>query len=185
MRGARGEGSFGMGSESGVRSLVWHGASAAIFAEVTDREDAGCYEKKAASMKLLAKRDGGKQNEKDLQYENAENSRARAQVALPWTPVRKRIASSYILVLVFFLALTSRFASSDVCGNGNPCGEPKETKKQVKRCKGVGIPKFSGPGPYRDRTQVDQGRNGEPALRAQGGLADTCLGVKRPRGERA
>jgi hypothetical protein len=55
MRRARGEGSLGMGSESGVRSLVWHGASATICAEVTDREDAGSYEKKAARMKLLAK----------------------------------------------------------------------------------------------------------------------------------
>ena|SRR5204862_4298041 len=109
-----------------------------------------------------------KGNDENLQYENAQNRRARAQSTFSWTAIIKHIASSPILLFVFFLLLPSVFASGHVRGDSNPCGEPQESKEQIQRCKGVGIGKFSGSRPHRDGTQVDQGGNREPTLRLQG-----------------
>ena len=44
-----------------------------------------------------------KGNDENLQYENAQNRRARAQSTFSWTAIIKHIASSPILLFVFFL----------------------------------------------------------------------------------
>ena len=110
-----------------------------------------------------------------LQDNHAEDDGSCAQFTLPRTPEAKGIASAllfFVLVLVVVVVVVVVLVVG-VCGlpsgyvrcHGHPGAEPEDCEEDIEECEGVCVSEASGPGPDGYTDEVDQGRDGEPALR--------------------